>query len=135
MTVDQKVTLSKWRPHHIYCVPYLAGNFLNRGEKFNQIEQRIKMTVQSGVDTMIEIIEGADELCLACPLCRNNRCQSPNGDEGAVRKWDGIILKALGITYGEKRSAKDFRTLIEEKAPLGLCREKCPWQDVCSVFE
>ncbi|KAF0122122.1 MAG: hypothetical protein FD151_925 [bacterium] len=134
MTDDNRAEVLRWRPHHIYCEPFLAGNFPDRGERFDRIGDKIRETMQSGTDTIIEVIEGVDELCQTCPLCQNNGCQSPNGDEDAVRKWDAIVLKGLGVSYGEKRSAQEFRALIEEKAPLEFCRTRCRWKDACTVF-
>jgi len=134
MTSKQNDEVMKWRPHHIYCVPFLAGNFPGRGDEFDRIEDKIKKTLRSYADTVVEVIEGADELCRTCPLCRNNRCQSPNGDEEAVRKWDGVIMKRLGISYGERKTAKEFRSLIEQRAPLDFCRTRCSWKDACAVF-
>jgi hypothetical protein len=135
MTDNKSTEVSRWRPHHIYCEPFLTGNFLDRGERFDQIGEKIIETMRSGTDTIIEVIEGVDELCQTCPLCQNNGCQSPNGDEDAVRKWDAIVLKGLGISYGEKRTAQEFRALIEEKSPLEFCRTRCLWRDACTVFD
>ena len=30
--------------------------------------------------------------------------ENPHGNEDKVRKWDAIILKGLGLSYGEKRT-------------------------------
>ncbi|MFH1623970.1 MAG: DUF1284 domain-containing protein [Pseudomonadota bacterium] len=134
MADHQGLEIAKWRPHHIYCEQFLATDFPDRGEKFDNVAHKIRETIRSGADIIIEVIEGVDELCRFCPLCKDNRCQSPNGNEDEVRKWDAIILKGLGITYGEKMAAKDFRALIKQKTPLDFCRTRCPWRDSCSVF-
>ena len=134
MADDKSAEVSRWRPHHIYCERFLADNFPDRGERFDQIGDKIRETMQSGTNTIIEVIEGVDELCQVCSLCQDNRCRSPNGDENAVRKWDAIVLKELGVSYGEKRTAQDFRALIEEKSPLDFCQTRCRWKDVCTVF-
>lgn len=135
MTDDNRAEVSRWRPHHIYCEPFLTGNFPDRGERFDQIGEKIRETMRSGTDTIIEVLEGVDELCQTCPLCQDNRCQSSNGDEDAVRKWDAILLKGLGISYGEKRTAQEFRALIKQKAPLDFCQTRCRWKDACTVFD
>ncbi|MDY7030328.1 MAG: DUF1284 domain-containing protein, partial [Thermodesulfobacteriota bacterium] len=108
--------LFKWRPHHILCEQFFTYDFSDRGPEFVQIEQRIKDVIGGDADGYVEIIEGADELCGVCPLCVNGMCKSPIGDEQAVRKWDGIVLKGLGLSYGEKVSLSDLRALIQEKA-------------------
>jgi len=53
----------------------------------------------------------------------------------AVRKWDSIILNGLGVSYGETRTSKEWRMLVEQKAPLKFCRTRCPFRERCSVFK
>jgi len=83
----------------------------------------------------VEVIEGIDELCRVCPDCRDERCQNPRGDEEAVKKWDGIILRGLEINYGEARTSRDWRILINQKAPLTFCEMQCPYRSSCTVFQ
>ena len=55
-------------------------------------------------------------------------------NEDKVRKWDAIILKGLGISYGEKRTIQELREIIGRKAPLDFCRTRCPWKAICTIF-
>ena len=126
--------LFKWRPHHILCEQFFTYDFSDRGPEFVQIEQRIKDVIGGDTNGNVEIIEGVDELSDVCPLCVDGMCKSPIGDEQAVRKWDGIVLKGLGLSYGEKISLSDLRALIQEKAPLPFCVQRCPWNTSCAVF-
>ena len=91
------------------------------------------MTLEN--DPVVEIVEGVDELCRVCPDFSNERCSSPLGEEEEVRKWDAIILNNLGLLYGHKISVRELRTLIEQKAPLQFCRERCSWKERCNVFD
>lgn len=125
----------KLRPHNIFCVRFAAPSLPERGEKFNQVEHKLRETLQSGTNLLIEVIEGTDELCQVCPLCQDARCQSPEGDEDEVRKLDAIILKGLGISYGDKMSVKEFRALMDGKAPLAFCRTRCRLKEGCGVFQ
>jgi hypothetical protein len=104
-----------------------------RGVKFNEIKQGIKDITQRDDKALVEASEGIDRLCRACPNCQDERCQSPQGNEEAVRKWDGIILRGLGISYGETRTSNQWRILIEERAPLNFCQTRCQWRSKCSV--
>ena len=123
------------RPHNIFCVRFTAPSTPERGEEFNQVEHKLRETLQSGTNSLIEVIEGTDDLCQICPLYQNARCQSPEGDEDEVRKLDFIILKGLGISYGDKMSVKEFRTLMDEKAPLAFCQTRCRLKEGCGVFQ
>ena len=122
----------KWRAHHICCVPLWKVSFHDRGEDFLEVEDRIKQTMRADSDSIVEVAWGVDELCQVCPLCQDDRCQSPRGDEDGVRKWDGIILKELGISAGTALSVTEWRRLIRQKLPLNLC-QRCQWRSVCAM--
>lgn len=124
----------KLRPHHIFCQRFAPWNLPERGEAFNSLEQQIREALKSGTETIVEVVEGIDVLCNACPLCADGRCQSPEGDETEVRKWDAIVLKGLGTSYGDRLSAKEFSKLILESAPLAFCQNKCKLRRKCSAL-
>jgi len=115
------------------CEPFMVLETFDRGEAFNALATRIKESLESQADTLIEVIEGTDDLCQSCPLCQNGRCQSPDGDETAVRKWDAIVLRGLEISYGDRLTASHLMALIKQKLPLPLCLTKCRWKNACRV--
>jgi len=122
-----------FRAHHIFCVPHLDTNFSDRGEDFDKVEKKIKNIMASDdPDVYIKIKEGADELCITCPLCIDEKCISPKGDEAKVRKWDLIILKELGLNIGQILSVSEIKQVIKQKAPLKLCF-KCQWKTNCNM--
>jgi hypothetical protein len=133
MTVKPSAADLRLRPHHIMCEPFMVLETFDRGEAFNTLATRIKEALESQADTLIEVIEGTDDLCQTCPLCRDARCQSPDGDETSVRKWDAIVLRGLGISYGDRLTAAHLMTLIKQKVPLPLCLTKCRWKNACRV--
>ena len=92
------MTITKLRPHHIFCKTFLT--LPDRGEEFKRVSSSIKELIESNCDAIIEINQGVDILFRSCPDCREDRCESPHGNEDKVRKWDAIILNGLGIFYG-----------------------------------
>jgi len=78
------------------------------------------------------VAEGVDELCQQCPLCTDDRCSSPLGNEDEVRKWDAILLKELGLAFGTCLTAGEWQALIKQKTPFKLCR-KCQWRQACII--
>jgi hypothetical protein len=134
MTASEKPAELRLRPHHIMCEPFMVLETFDRGEAFNTLATQIKESLESQADTLIEVIEGTDDLCQTCPLCRDARCQSPDGDETAVRKWDAIVLKGLEISYGDRLTAGHLSALIKQKVPLPLCLTKCRWKNACRVM-
>ena len=134
MTSSQHPAELRLRPHHIMCEPFMVLETFDRGEAFNALATRIKEALVSQADTLIEVIEGTDDLCQTCPLCRDARCQSPDGDETAVRKWDAIVLRGLEISYGDRLTAGHLMALIRQKVPIPLCLTKCRWKNTCRVM-
>ena len=126
---------ARYRPHHLFCERFLKVEVPDRGEEFERVSRERKDTIETEDDVVVEVIEGIDELCRVCPDCRDERCQNPRGDEEAVKKWDGIILRGLEINYGEARTSRDWRILINQKAPLTFCEMQCPYRSSCTVFQ
>ena len=135
MTAGMNMEKKRYRPHHIFCERFLKVEASAIGEEFGRVSERKTNTIERQDDVLVEAIEGIDEICQVCPDCRDERCQNPQGGEEAVRKWDIIILKGLGIGYGETRTSKEWRALINEKAPLEFCKTRCPWKSSCTVFQ
>ena len=128
------IEILRWRPHHIFCEPFLNLNYSERGTEFERISERIKNIMRSSTDEIIELHEGVDELCMVCPLRKNDRCESPQGNEEAVRKYDGKILRGLGLSFGGRQTVRELRELINQKAPLDFCKTRCSWSSSCHVF-
>ncbi|MCG6534432.1 MAG: DUF1284 domain-containing protein [Syntrophales bacterium LBB04] len=125
----------RYRPHHIFCKRFLKVSFAHRGEVYNRESQKVQDIFDNEPDAVVEIVEGVDQLCQFCQDCRNERCQNPKGDEEAVRKWDGIIVKGLGVGYGESKSCSEWLALVREKPPLNFCQTKCPWKLNCAASD
>ena len=119
------------RAHHICCLRFWSTSFTDRGQAFSETEGKIKKVLGSGSDVPITVSEGPDMLCKVCPLCEGDRCESPNGNEEQVMKWDSILLSDLNIPFGSTLSAREWQTLVEEKAPFKIC-QKCKWREVCN---
>jgi len=74
----------------------------------------------------IEVKEGPDFLCEACPYFDGQGCSHPEGGEAAIKKWDGIMLKALDLEFGQMMQVKEMDSLVGQRAPLSFCLNKCP---------
>ncbi len=123
------------RPHHIMCVRFLPEGDTGRGEEYARTEMRVRDVITRLPEEEVEVTEGPDELCAACPELSGGRCANVYGDEESVRKWDARIIQGLGISYGERLSSGVLSSLIRQKAPLAFCKDRCPWRSVCRISE
>ena len=120
------------RPHHICCIRFWRTSFTERGPDFLRVENTIKNVLLSQPEEAVVVIEGVDELCQRCTLRVGERCSSPRGNEDEVRKWDAILLKELGLSFGSCLTSGQWQALIEQRIPFKLCH-KCQWKQVCRV--
>ena len=120
------------RPHHICCVPFLTFNADNLDKKFFQVLTKVKQTLTSELDLAVTAIEGADDVCRACPDCVNDRCDSPPIKEEMVRRLDAFLLDQLGKSYGDTLKVSQWQSVISEKWPYRLCR-MCRWRAYCGA--
>lgn len=93
---------------------------------------KIYESLRTQPDTVIEIIEGPDDICRAFPPDQPHHCQNQS-----VYRKDREILHAVGIEIGHAMTwteilhaaalvqPDDIRTLCSDCRwePLGLCRE------------
>lgn len=134
MTSEENRAALRLRPHHIVCDRFLPLEMLIRGEEFAATIKKINELTQADSEAVITVTEGPDQVCQSCPVYSNGRCESPMGNEESVRKWDGKIVKALGLSYGQTITVREVLALIREKAPLEFCHTRCPWKTVCGIF-
>ena len=120
------------RAHHVCCLRFSEREHRERGPAFVQVQSKIKNVMLSQPETPVAVVEGPDELCHQCTYCVDEHCVSPKGDEAAVRKWDAILLKELGVPFGTCLTAGEWQALIEQKTPFKVC-QRCQWKPTCSV--
>ena len=124
--------LIRLRPHHLMCIQNYRGH--GYSEAFQRRMERIldvlRQSPGSGLrpSPHIRIVEGADDLCAACPHCLEGKCES---DNPAV--FDGLVSERMCLETGCVLNMEDLQDtkmslqLLEECCPgcswLGLCRE------------
>ena len=129
---SRDIPVLKLRAHHICCIRFWNVISQERGKDFFDVEKKILDVLLSQPEARVMVVEGVDELCEVCPLCSDGHCVSPYGNEEEVRKWDGILLRELGIPFGSCFTSGEWWNLIERKIPYKIC-QKCHWKEVCGV--
>jgi hypothetical protein len=87
---------------------------------------------------MVELTDGCDAICWACPHRRDGECAAPGSKAGRVRVRDRLVLSGLGLAAGARLDSLSLRSLVVEKItpselpaicagcewlPLGYCTE------------
>lgn len=65
---------------------FFSLDFPERGEGFAEKKRKVIEIIAAHDDTLVEAIEGIDEICRVCPNYRCDRWASTDGEEEAVRK-------------------------------------------------
>ena len=122
----------KLRPHHVSCLPFMSFDGDNVNREFLQVLTEVKQKLTSDLDLAVTVIQGADDVCRACPSCIQGQCDSPHIKEDMVRRLDDFILDDLGKSYGKTLKVSQWRSVIADKWPYHLCR-MCRWRAYCGL--
>ena len=115
------MTKLRLRGHHLYCLRFTEMQFHERGEHFQNTYTEIRNTLNTSPDSMIEVVLGPDDLCKECPISSANGCQSKQGGEPVVKKWDNIVLGGLGIETYREMPVREYQAIIDQKSPISFC--------------
>jgi uncharacterized protein len=88
------------RGHHLLCVHGFQGMGYSPSfvEKMSEIVEEIR---NSEKDFPIQIVEGFDEACSACPHQGETLCQNTEEGDAHVRQLDKNVMQKLNINHGE----------------------------------
>ncbi|MDZ4180336.1 MAG: DUF1284 domain-containing protein [Coriobacteriia bacterium] len=117
------------RGHHLVCLQFFHGAGYSAEFVMNLI--RVMESLQ---DHRLEIVDGFDDVCGACPSSGGDMCSlEPDGDEG-IRRLDSIALDLLGMEPG---SILDFADVRDAIPPMldrwrAMACDGCGWEDVCA---
>lgn len=117
------------RAHHLLCIPGFQG--IGYTTDFIHNLYRVKRMVEEQPGLAIEVVDGCDDICRACPNMRDGTCY--RGDEkpnGTVREIDRRVLERLGVRPGDRlRSAELYARIGEKIRPddIGEICNGCEW--------
>ena len=130
---DVRDPVLKLRGHHLICLPFIAAPPPRPySAEFLQTEKRVKEILSSEPEHPVMVVEGPDVICPLCPEYVDGRCAAPQGDETETRKWDAILLRELGVTFGTCLPAGEWQARIAQKIPFKMC-QRCKGRTVCQA--
>ncbi len=120
----------KVRGHHLLCM------FGFRGLGYSaEFVANMRSVVDSFLATPppdVEVVDGADSICGACPHLADEGCARGESSEERVRAKDRAVLDVLGIEPGSRLSAAELRSRVAKRVSVAtlesLCA-RCSWWD------
>lgn len=117
------------RGHHLICLHFFQGEGYNK----EFVDNLRKLLQRAGHDEEIEVVEGADDVCLACPHLSENQCVHKGDADQEIRRLDSNALELLVVRPGEKVKWGEI-CLKVKSAPgawfLAFCLG-CDWEGLC----
>lgn len=94
------------RPHHGLCIRHFEG--VGYSEEFVRNMDRLIQFLEK--DTMIQLTDGADEICACCPYLEKKGCRTKE----KVDRYDKKVLEAVGLMPETVISYQAFWEKIQE---------------------
>jgi hypothetical protein len=116
------------RGHHLLCLQSYRGEGYER--PFVENLERVLRTFE---ESPAIVVEGADDVCSACPSLAEGRCADPAGGEDEIRRLDRLACDLLELRAGGVVDATYVRTRSREVWNAwreGAC-DGCAWENVC----
>ena len=118
------------RGHHLVCLHFFRGGASCTGE-FMRALGNIGERLASG--EAIEVVDGGDDLCAACPSFDGSACRNTASADTEVRGLDASALAQVGARAGDAASWEELARrvyAIPEKWFVEYC-EGCEWASMC----
>jgi hypothetical protein len=121
----KKERKAQLRGHHLICL-----NFF-RGEGYS--EEFIENLYAVVKKEKIEIVTGADEVCIKCPYLKEGKCKSSDYTDEKIHHQDQEALRMLGLRPGMivdwKLITSKLPEILEEWEAVFCC--SCGYRKVC----
>ncbi|WP_456369697.1 DUF1284 domain-containing protein [Geoglobus sp.] len=121
--------MSRLRGHHLICL-----NFF-RGEGYSpEFVENLKAVLSDGE---IQVVFGADDVCVMCPYLRDGLCSYSDSSEEEVTELDQMAYRLLGIYPGQRTTWQEVRDRLSDV--MGVWKKfacsSCDWKAVCEKHE
>jgi uncharacterized protein len=117
------------RGHHLLCTHGFRG--MGYSEGFIKVMRNITADIRDEEkDFNIQVLQGFDDACQACPHRGRTACVKSTDSNGHVLSMDGKVISHLGLTAGETYLKSDLVKRTAEKVDpddLDFLCEGCSW--------
>lgn len=120
--------IPKLRGHHLICLHFFSGRGYD--QKFIS---NLRLTLEKASHSGVEIVSGADDICIACIHLKNEKCSYSEQAYDEIRKMDRFALQLLEENAGVKMNWNQVKDRVSKIFPLWAKKycKKCSWKTVC----
>ena len=115
------------RPHHLLCM----GNYIGKGYSREFEINMSRVIAELKNRSVLTPVEGADDICAACPFDRRGVCET----EEKVRRYDREVADRLGLVYGAEYEYEELARRVADEIYMtgdltSICGD-CEWHSLC----
>ena len=114
----------KLRGHHLFCLLGYRG--MGYSEEYVENMTKLHQTLRNNPKTLIELVNGPDQLCEKFPNSGEYHCQDTN-----IYERDATILEKVGLKIGQVLHWEDIESHIRKNivpSDIQTVCETCSWR-------
>ena len=119
------------RGHHLLCMYGFRG--LGYSQAFVENMRRVVDAFLASEPTVVELVEGGDDICSACPHLQDGECRKRLASQEPLASKDSLVLAALGLEARTRHTSAEIRSAISSRiSPEDIRRlcSGCQWLEL-----
>jgi hypothetical protein len=133
LELNEQNAAIKLRAHHLLCMQGFQG--YGYSETFVANMTRVVELIRGETGAVVELVEGADDLCCCCPHRQGVACQSRPGSDEDIRAMDRRVLEKLKLSLPVRQKADDLlthvNTVLKTHTDVQDICGCCSWRSAC----
>lgn len=112
------------RGHHIFCLLGYRG--MGYSKEYVENMTRLHHTLRKNPETLVQLVNGPDQLCEKYPNSGEYHCQ-----DGNIYQMDAAILEKIGLKFGQILKWEDIESRIQKHvipSDIQAVCKTCSWR-------
>jgi hypothetical protein len=116
------------RGHHLICLHFFDGSGYDR-----EFIANLEKTIRDADDKEVEILSGADDICIKCPYLKNAACTTTENADEDIMEMDRRALELLSLSVGNRMRWGKIEQRLRHAFPEWYIRycSDCEWINTC----
>lgn len=112
------------RGHHLFCLLGYRG--MGYSKEYVENMTQLHQTLRNNSKTLIQLVNGPDQLCEKFPNSGEYHCQDIN-----IYERDAVILKKMGLEIGQILEWEEIESRVRKyvvPSDIQIVCETCSWR-------